>query len=254
MPHQPDTKVPRRRGRPKRSDSPQVNYNELDRLLVLGEVVPNKSGTGTRVVYPKYREVAERLGVSVSYVAEYSRTHNCMARREDAQRVIKQKADEYVIERRAKAIAFSREEELRLVDDYLAQFREALAAGRVRTDDAADLDKVLRLKEFLRGGADSRTEVHSSISLEAIQARYRKTQAILNATPAERGEVVRGALVAPESVIESPPAAPPVVESPAVEPEPPPPWHGVPMPDDVFVEATQADPASPDDDTEPSPG
>ncbi len=61
-----------------------------------------------------------------------------------------------------------------LIDEYVAKFREALAEGRVRTDNPSDVNTMLRLKEFLLGGADSRQEIHQTLTLEAIQARHRE--------------------------------------------------------------------------------
>ena len=61
---------PRRGGRPRKSEGPRVPYEELDRILVFGEVVPCEDGNGTTVVYPSYRELAERYGVSNSVIAE----------------------------------------------------------------------------------------------------------------------------------------------------------------------------------------
>lgn len=41
----------------------------------------------------------------------------------------------------------------------------------------------------MQGNADSRQEIHASLSLEALQARHRKMVRTVEATPAERGEV-----------------------------------------------------------------
>ena len=76
---------PRRGGRPRKSEGPRDPYEELDRILVFGEVVPCEDGNGTTVVYPSYRELAERYGVSNSVIAEYAKTHNVQRRRREAQ-------------------------------------------------------------------------------------------------------------------------------------------------------------------------
>ena len=71
-----------------------------------------------------------------------------------------------------------------LLDGYLDQFKQALEEGSVRHDSSSDLNTVVRLKEFLMGGADSRKETHHHISLEWIQQRHREfQQGIVDVTP-----------------------------------------------------------------------
>jgi hypothetical protein len=202
-PHGPKKK--RGPGRPKPGDAPRVNYDELDRLLVFGEVVDAGKGK-TKVSYPSYRDVAKRFDVSTTFVAEYARVNNCMGRRDETAHVIEKKADEILIERRARAIALSREEELKIADAFLIKFGEAVEDGRVRCDNPADFDRIVRLKEFIRGGADSRTEVQATVSLDALQMRYLRMQRGSGASPEERGEPVLVEAVASVEVLSSPAA------------------------------------------------
>lgn len=185
---------PRRGGRPRKSEGPRVPYEELDRILVFGEVVPCEDGNGTTVVYPSYRELAERYGVSNSVIAEYAKTHNVQRRRRDAQARIQAKAENKLVEMRATAIALSKDDELRIIDGYLSGFEKALGEGRVRFDNPADFNTMVRLKEFVMGNADSRQEIHAALSLESLQARHRQVMRVAEASPAERGEVDRAAL------------------------------------------------------------
>jgi hypothetical protein len=185
---------PRRGGRPRKSEGPRVPYEDLDRILVFGEVVPCEDGNGTTVVYPSYRELAERYGVSNSVIAEYAKTRNVQRRRREAQTRIQAKVEQKVIELRATAIALSKDDELRIIDAYLAGFETALAEKRVRFDNPADFNTMVRLKEFVMGNADSRQEIHAALSLESLQARHRQVIRVAEASPAERGEGDRGAL------------------------------------------------------------
>ena len=185
---------PRRGGRPRKSEGPRVPYEELDRILVFGEVVPCEDGNGTTVVYPSYREFAERYGVSNSVIAEYAKTHNVQRRRREAQARILAKAENKLVEMRATAIALSKDDELRIIDGYLSGFEKALGEGRVRFDNPADFNTMVRLKEFVMGNADSRQEIHAALSLESLQARHRQAMRVAEGSPAERGEVERSAL------------------------------------------------------------
>ena len=182
---------PRRRpGRPPKGDAPRIDYAELDRLLVFGEQVPCEDGSGTMKSYPSYRELAVRYGVGYAVIGDYAKKHNCQQRRKLAEVRILARADEKQIEIQAEAIAFSREEEIAIIDTYLLGFKKALAEGRVRFDNPTDFNTLSRLKEFLQGGADSRQEVHGLPSLDELQARHLETLRVMReATPAERGEV-----------------------------------------------------------------
>jgi len=183
----------RKNGRPRKGDPPRVPYEELDRILVFGEIVPCEDGESTTVHYPSYRDLAERFCVSHSLIAQYAKKHDCMRRRDEAKARIAAKADQKLVELRAHAVALSKDDALRIIDNYLGGFEKALSEGRVRFDNPGDFNTMLRLKEFIQGGADSRQEIHASLSLEDIQARHRRAMAQLGATPAAvRGEVPRG--------------------------------------------------------------
>ncbi len=181
---------PRGRGRPRKGDAPVIDYEQLDKLLVYGELAPTDDGSGTTTVYPSYRQLAERFGVSYAVIGEYARKRNTMARRERAQTRTQLRVEEKMVEARAEAIVVTKERELQIIDAYLAGFETAIGEGRVRFDNPTDYNTMARLKEFLLGGADSRPEVHAALSLDTLQARHRDTRrALTEATPAERGEI-----------------------------------------------------------------
>ncbi|WP_338869352.1 AT hook motif domain protein [Myxococcus stipitatus] len=187
----PPTPPPEKRktGRPRKSAEPALPRQELDRALVFGDVKTLPDGS-TMTSYASYRELAERFGVATSLVANYAKEHNCLRRREEAKVRIATKADQKLIELRANAIAVSKDDALKMIDGYLLGFEEALAEGRVRVDNPTDFNTMVRLKEFVMGGADSRQELHATFSLEGLQARHAQAlRAAQESTPAERGEV-----------------------------------------------------------------
>jgi len=173
-------------GRPRKADGPKVPYDVVDRLLVYGEEVESQNG-GVTLVYPSYREVADRFGVSNSLIAQYSKKHNCLRRRKQQEGRAKAKADKQLVEMRASSLAVSHDHALQIVDDYILQFEKALADGRVRTDSPGDLNTMIRLKKFLEGGPDSRQEIHATLSLEDLQARHRAMLKAQRCPVAERG-------------------------------------------------------------------
>jgi hypothetical protein len=141
------------------------------------------------VVYPSYRELAQRYDVSHSVIAEYARKHNCIRRREQAQARVEARTDEKLVELRATAIAMSKDDTLRIIDAYLLGFEKAIADGRVRFENPSDFNTMVRLKQFIEGGVDSRQEIHAVLSLEDLQARHKQMlQGAAASTAAERGD------------------------------------------------------------------
>ena len=190
----------RRPGRPRHQDAPLIPFDELDRLLVFGEVQLLGDGK-TTTIYPAYRALADKYGVAPSVIAEYARSHNTMKRRKLAAMRIEARTDEKLVELRSDAMAVGEARLLAMIDDFLLKFEEALKEGRVRTDSAADVNTFVRLKQFIQGGADSRQEVRSILSLEALQERYaRARRESEGATPAMAGVIID---VAAESVSET---------------------------------------------------
>ncbi len=180
-------------GRPRKAAAPRVPWDEVDRLLVFGESVPCADGVSQTTRYPSYRDLGERYGCANSLISAYSTRHNCLRRRAENETRTKARVDHKLVELRATALALSKDDEVRIIDAYLAGFGQALAEGRVRFDDPSAFNTMVRLKEFVLGGADSRQEVTATLSLEALQARHRQMLRGAGASAAERGIVERRA-------------------------------------------------------------
>lgn len=179
----------RKPGRPAKRDAPVISYEELDRLLVFGEVVLDENGIA-KTTYPSYRQLAARYGVVVSVIAEYARSRNCVRRRKAAATRVALRTEEKIVERRADAIAVGEERLIQMIDGFLLSFEKALEEGRVRSDNPTDVNTLARLKAFVLGGADSRQEVRAMLSLENLQARYaRAMREQQEATPAMAGVI-----------------------------------------------------------------
>jgi hypothetical protein len=180
----------RKRGRPRNADRVVIPWPDIDRLLVFGEMARDEETGREDLRYPSIRELGRRFGVSGALIGRYSQQHQCMARRQQNRHRAQVSFEQKLVETLAEARAVSTAETIEIVDAYLRAFRDALAEGRVRADNASDFNTMMRLKAFIEGKADSRQEVRGTITLEEIQARHRALQArLVSLDPAVTGEV-----------------------------------------------------------------
>lgn len=207
----------KKRGRPPKGQEPLIDFAALDALLVFGEVRPAEHGPGTTVVYPTFRELGQRFGVSHTSIGVYATKHNCARRRQEAEDRVRAKTDQKLVELRASQIALAKSDVLRIVDGYMVQFETAVIEGRVRFDNPNDFVGMARLRELLVGGPDGRQEVSTVITLEQIQERYRKAQEVAKASPALRGE--RQRFASPTLLAHPAAETPPLAEVASMLPE-----------------------------------
>lgn len=165
--------LPEDEGTKRRGARKALPWDEIEALLVMGEPVALDDGTIT-IDYPSQSEIARRFGCSVSTISEYAKHSGVSKRRAEHQTRVAMRTEEKVIEIQAEARSLSRADLIKLLDDYFLKFSKQLKDGRVRTDNPADFNTLARLKEFLEGNAESRTEVQGLLTLEAVQARYQQ--------------------------------------------------------------------------------
>ncbi|MDJ0766778.1 MAG: hypothetical protein QNJ97_27645 [Myxococcota bacterium] len=189
--------VKRSAGRPLKNVNPVVPWDEVDSLIVHGEAVETENGTAT--VHPSFREIAKRYGVSHSLISKYSRQHNCMRRRKQLEKRVRELADLKIAEYRAEELAIRKDDMVRAIDKFLLQFEESLTEGRVRVDNPTDYNTMVRLRSFIMGDADSRQEHIDGITLDELARRHEEARnAVKETTPAMRGEVVKLSVVESE--------------------------------------------------------
>ncbi len=218
----------RKPGRPRKAEAPLVPYEEVDRLLVYGEATLLETGA-TTTVYPTHRQLAERYGVSPSVIAAYAQSRNCHRRREQATARMAKRTEDKLVELRSEAIAVGEDRLVQMIDNFLLNFEKALEEGRVRSDNPTDVNTLARLKVFILGGADSRQEVRTMLSLEGLQERHaRMLREQRDATP-EMGGVIDVRPVGSEQreaaqfpADRAPAARPPALDSAAAVEEPAP--------------------------------
>ena len=109
-------------GRPRKGWDPKLPYDEVYRLLVHGE---NKDG---QIVYPSYRDIARRYGVSNATVSNFSKKHGCMNKRRDivAGRMISGEMQE---------VGTARIDIVKMIDFWLVDFVAGINSERYSSDD-----------------------------------------------------------------------------------------------------------------------
>lgn len=183
----PRSALPRKRrpGRPKRADAPVIPWETIDRLLVHGEVVVDPQNGQEALRFPSLAVLAKRYGISRTLVWKYANRAKCFERRKEARAKILARTDAKVIEKVSNARAAASSDVAAIVDTFILGFRKALDEGKVRVDSAADLDRLVRLKELINGNADSRNELTGGITLEALQSRHRQLRGQVEAMSPE---------------------------------------------------------------------
>lgn len=180
-----------RTGRRLKSEGPSFPREEVDRLLVHGEVRELEDGGGEYVHYPTYRELGERYGVAHSVIAKYATQHNCLNRRKQTKKRVRDISDDKLAELRAEALAVKRDDIVRAIDRFLVDFETALREGRVRCDNPSDYNTIVRLRAFVLGDSDSRAELIVGLTPEELARRHKEyQQAMGDSTPEVRGEVI----------------------------------------------------------------
>ncbi len=155
-----------------RGKTPSYPPEEVDKLLVHGEIVEFEEGKGT-IQFPSYAEIAKRYGVALTTIARYSQKHNCLDRREQVQKKVEEIADAKLAEYRADKVALGRDDEVRIFDRFIVDFETALREGRVSTNSPSDLCAVVKAKHQVLGENNLQAENEYGVTLDDIQRYHR---------------------------------------------------------------------------------
>ena len=172
---------------------PALAERKIRDLLVFGE--EKETDSGIDVVYPSYRDIAARYNIAASTVSEIAKKHRTGAARKEIQARVSSAADDKLIERRASVMAFTTDMQLQTIDEWLAKFAEQLEAGNVRCDDPKDLERMLRLRLTLAGGADRKVEHEHTFTLDELARRYME-----NRKGSANSDVVDAEIIEPKRV------------------------------------------------------
>jgi hypothetical protein len=190
QPTDPTASPIRKKGRPRRADAPKIPWVTVDKSLVFGEREVDPKTGNERVRYPSLAELAERFGVSRTLMWKYAHKHRVYERRAEVRLKTEARFEDKVIEKLATSRATATVNVIGVVDQFLLRFEQELREGRVKTDSAADFDRLARLRELMNGSSDARIELQGGLTLEAIQARHRALRGqVAQITPQIAGTV-----------------------------------------------------------------
>jgi hypothetical protein len=181
-----DTSTGRGTGRPKGRHDPDINWEAIENEYVWGETISRKpDGTYVRK-YLTFLQIGEKYGVSKSLVHYYAKKQGWEDRRLRAISTTKEEFDKEMSKSRARETV----EAIEVLDEWLLEFAANVKAKKVRADSIGDLNTVVRLKQYLKGEADSRAEQKVIVSLETLQARHRTLRGkVVEADGAVAGEL-----------------------------------------------------------------
>ncbi|HET9621187.1 MAG TPA: hypothetical protein VFP84_07465 [Kofleriaceae bacterium] len=180
----------RRPGRPRRADAPKVPWESVRRALVFGEREVDPVTGDERVHFPSLAVLADRYGVSRTLMWKFAHKERVYERRTEAKLKAQARFEDKVIEKLADARATATVDVIAVVDQFLLRFETDLREGRVKTDSAADFDRLARLRELMSGSSDARIDLQGGLTLEAIQSRHRTVRAqVAQLTPQITGTV-----------------------------------------------------------------
>lgn len=132
------------------------------------------------------RTIAQKLHISVPTVVKYRRRDKWDSRRQQILHKAQAKADEQQVTLLAANMQIVKVAKQKLFDQIKAK-----AKGESRTP-YSDLDRIIRLEEFLQGRPDSRPQLdYSSFSEEQLTIEFRATIEEIMAIPECRQELQR---------------------------------------------------------------
>lgn len=139
--------------------------------FITGEIFDRRGDGSFLRLYPTVERVATKYGIPPRILAEIAARNDWERQRERFTEEVKNE----LRSQQAKVKSVRYEEVMDGIDRYLRKWMKAVEEDDVRVDSFNDIDKALRLKEFLKGNVESRKETRSILSLAEIQARHRAT-------------------------------------------------------------------------------
>jgi AcrR family transcriptional regulator len=160
-------------GRPRGGFSADIDWERAQGLFAGGEL--------------SLSEIAARVGTSKQNLHKHAKRFGWIERREAARRRDSSApAKLMALESRERSAPAGETPPSRSIEAilgaYIDLFADAVEKGNIRHDTLADLERAVRLLQFVRGQAESIKSTHTTISLERMQIRHRELRDLMAAT------------------------------------------------------------------------
>lgn len=167
---------------------------EAQRLYVEGETVEGANGAVERKVWT-FAALGKRYDCSTNTIRYYADRLKWTISKEifqaELDRTLQKAKLSYDPKARVRDIASARLVALAACDAYIDAFVVKLAAGDIEIKSEAGLNTIARLREFLAGSADQRSETLHVVSIEQLQERHASARRLA----AELDEELTGVVV-----------------------------------------------------------
>lgn len=167
---------------------------EAQRLYVEGEAVEGANGAVERKVWT-FAALGKRYDCSTNTIRYYADRLKWTISKEifqaELDRTLQKAKLSYDPKARVRDIASARLVALAACDAYIDAFVVKLAAGDIEIKSEAGLNTIARLREFLAGSADQRSETLHVVSIEQLQERHASARRLA----AELDEELTGVVV-----------------------------------------------------------
>lgn len=160
---------------------------EIERVFVHGEPVLDEETGILSLKYPSQEDLVTRYNCSHFAIRRILEKGGCRERREEAMRKVREQTDIDMIKLHVDSQLTARTKVIALVDKFITKFGEKLEADKIKFEPT-DFDKLVRLREFLSGSADTRTE--NVVTLQAVQNARGKMDKSTKALPADLSGVI----------------------------------------------------------------
>ena len=150
----------------------KIDWEEVERLALQGDIVPidsaNPDGPKRRI-WLTFKQIAERFNCSLSLVSRKAAIGHWREKRLQLQAV------DGVVVNVDKPRALDKQSASALVEGFIATFQTKLQKGHIKAESVGDLDKAVRLLDWLHERDHERKlkEGAGLITLEEMQRRHK---------------------------------------------------------------------------------
>ena len=148
-----------------------IDWEEVAREYVTGRVEERADGSFERK-YPSMAQIADKLRVSLSTISYHSRRGNWLERRQRFVLQLQSELDSEV----AKSRGLTLGDVAAMTDTFISKFGKAIENDAIKRATIADLERAVKLKQWVEREAAAPSGANVGLSLEALQARHKKVR------------------------------------------------------------------------------